>query len=131
MATSQRPAAQWKTAVVAGAAALAVTGGVAAPASAAPQPGSAADRLSIGNQDLHGDVQLGEPAHPRDPGGRRHHWIVKAQYGTGGGPDKGGKSRRAFCRLVSANNHGPAVLEPVGAGHRLRPDPLRALRVLQ
>jgi hypothetical protein len=82
MAMSQRPAAKWKTAVVAGAAALAVTGGIAAPGSAGPQLGSAADHLSIGNQDLHGDVLLGEPAQPRSPGARRHHWIVNAQYGT-------------------------------------------------
>ncbi|MEU6238236.1 hypothetical protein [Kitasatospora sp. NPDC047058] len=84
MATSQRPLGTWKTAVVAGAAALAVTGGIAAPASAASQTGPAADRLSIANQDLHGDVLLGEPAHPRDhPGGRpliKHYWIAKLGY---------------------------------------------------
>ncbi|MEU8515426.1 hypothetical protein AB0C76_28190 [Kitasatospora sp. NPDC048722] len=71
MATSQL-AGKWKTAVVAGAAVLAVTGGIAAPASAAPLSGSA------------GGAQLGEPAQPRDhPGGRpllRHHWIVRLQY---------------------------------------------------
>ncbi|MFF3074382.1 hypothetical protein ACFVSN_04525 [Kitasatospora sp. NPDC057904] len=69
MATSQL-AGKWKTAVVAGAAALAVTGGIAAPASAAPLLGSASG------------ARLGEPAQPRDPGARRHHWIVQAQYGT-------------------------------------------------
>ncbi len=32
---------------------------------------------------------------------------------------------------LEVGERGPAVLEPVGAGHRLRPDPLRPLRVLQ
>ncbi|MFJ3791358.1 hypothetical protein [Kitasatospora sp. NPDC090091] len=84
MATSQRPVGKWTTAVVAGAAALAVTGGIAAPASAAAQPGRAADRLSIAAQNLSSGVQLGEPAHPRDhPGGRpliKHYWIAKLGY---------------------------------------------------
>ncbi|MER6301839.1 hypothetical protein ABT247_20070 [Kitasatospora sp. NPDC001539] len=75
MAVSQRPAGKWRAAAVAGAAALAVTCGIAAPASAAPD---SADRLSIG------DVQLGEPAHPRDhPGGRpliKHYWVAKLGY---------------------------------------------------
>ncbi|MFG3227238.1 hypothetical protein ACGF07_20945 [Kitasatospora sp. NPDC048194] len=75
MAVSQRPAGKWRAAAVAGAAALAVTCGIAAPASAAP---ASADRLSIG------DVQLGEPAHPRDhPGGRpliKHYWVAKLGY---------------------------------------------------
>ncbi|WP_148589199.1 hypothetical protein [Streptomyces sp. WAC01526] len=86
MATSQWRAGKWKTAVIAGAAALAVTGGITAPAGAAPQPGSVTDRLSIGNQDLSGGVQLGDPATPRDhPGGRpliRHHWVVRFGYAT-------------------------------------------------
>ncbi|GAB7188563.1 hypothetical protein ATKI12_8394 [Kitasatospora sp. Ki12] len=84
MASSLRFAGKWKTAVVAGAAALAVSGAVAAPAGAAPQPSSAADRLSSGNQDLYGDVQSGEPVHPRDhPGGRpliKHYWVAKLGY---------------------------------------------------
>ncbi|MEU1423986.1 hypothetical protein [Kitasatospora sp. NPDC005751] len=87
MATSQRSVARWRTVVVTGAAALAVAGGVAAPAGAATLPaGSGADRPFAGNQDLRDAVQAGEPAHPRDhPSGRpllRHHWIIKAQYGT-------------------------------------------------
>ncbi|MEU1827230.1 hypothetical protein ABZ502_32990 [Streptomyces abikoensis] len=86
MATSQWRAGKWKMAVVAGAATLAVTGGIATPAGAAPQPDSVADRLSIGNQDLSGAVQLGDPAKPRDhPGGRpliRHHWVVRFGYAT-------------------------------------------------
>ncbi|MER7581902.1 hypothetical protein [Kitasatospora sp. NPDC097691] len=84
MVISQRLAGKWKTALVAGAAALAVTGGVAAPADAAPRSGSAVDGLSIENVALSGDVQLGEPAHPRDhPGGRpliKHYWIAKLGY---------------------------------------------------
>ncbi|MEV4436778.1 hypothetical protein [Streptomyces sp. NPDC049555] len=84
MAISQRPAGKWKTALVAGAAALAVTGGIAAPAGAAPQSGAAADRLDMGNQSLYSDVQLGDPAKPRDhPGGRpliRHQWIATLGY---------------------------------------------------
>ncbi|MFF0411183.1 hypothetical protein ACFYUY_12135 [Kitasatospora sp. NPDC004745] len=84
MATSQRPVGTWRTAVVAGAAALAVTGGIAAPAGAAPASSSAADRLDIANEARFGDVQLGEPAHPRDhPGGRpliKHYWVAKLGY---------------------------------------------------
>ncbi|MFC5667216.1 hypothetical protein ACFP3U_30150 [Kitasatospora misakiensis] len=84
MATSQRLAGKWKTAVAVGAVALAVTGVIAAPAGAAPRAGSAADRLSIENQDLSDAVQFGEPAHPRDhPGGRpllNHHWVIRLQY---------------------------------------------------
>ncbi|MFJ9608509.1 hypothetical protein ACIRS1_19450 [Kitasatospora sp. NPDC101176] len=84
MATSQRPVGTWRTAVVAGAAALAVTGGIAAPAGAAPATSSAADRVGIANEVRFGDVQLGEPAHPRDhPGGRpliKHYWVAKLGY---------------------------------------------------
>ncbi|MEU9073806.1 hypothetical protein [Kitasatospora sp. NPDC048538] len=84
MTTSQRPVGTWRTAVVAGAAALAVTGGIAAPAGAAPASSSAADRLDIANEARFGDVQLGEPAHPRDhPGGRpliKHYWVAKLGY---------------------------------------------------
>ncbi|MER5783801.1 hypothetical protein ABT104_19075 [Streptomyces mobaraensis] len=84
MAISRRPAVKWKTAVVAAAAALAVTGGVVAPAGAAPGQGAAADRLSVGSQSRYGDVRLGDPAQPRDhPGGRpliKHYWIAKLGY---------------------------------------------------
>ncbi|MBZ4319875.1 hypothetical protein [Streptomyces huiliensis] len=86
MATSQRPAVKWKTAVAAAAAALAVTGGVVTPAGAAPGQGAASDRLSVGNQARFSDVQLGDPAQPRDhPGGRpliKHYWIAKLGYGA-------------------------------------------------
>ncbi|SDS59095.1 hypothetical protein SAMN05216371_0221 [Streptomyces sp. TLI_053] len=84
MTIAQRLAGEWKTVVAAGVLALAVTGGVAAPAGAATQVGSAAESRSSGNQDLAGAVQPGEPAHPRDhPGGRpliKHHWVVRLQY---------------------------------------------------
>ncbi|MFI8456999.1 hypothetical protein [Kitasatospora sp. NPDC085464] len=86
MAISHRPGGTWKAAVVAGVAALAVTGGVAAPADAAPQAGPAAERLDLGTQALFSEVELGDPAQPRDhPAGRAvlpHRWIVKLGYGA-------------------------------------------------
>ncbi|MFJ9775450.1 hypothetical protein ACIRVF_30085 [Kitasatospora sp. NPDC101157] len=86
MAISQRPGGKWKTIAVAALAALAVTGGVAAPASATPGVASAADRLNTGTQELSEAVQTGEPAKPRDhPGGRPllpHRWITVIGYGA-------------------------------------------------
>ncbi|RKT19079.1 hypothetical protein BX285_3528 [Streptomyces sp. 1114.5] len=86
MTISQRPGGKWKTAAVAAVAALAVTGAIAAPASAAPQVVSAADRLSMGTQDLYEAAQSGEPAKPRDhPAGRPllpHRWVSVLGYGV-------------------------------------------------